>query len=85
MLVSNRVRQSRRWLFTACTLIVVGVVINRLNVFVVGYKPPVTAAGYFPSIGEIMTTAGLIATLMLIYRFLVTHLPVLSARRKEVC
>ncbi|MFA6008961.1 MAG: Ni/Fe-hydrogenase cytochrome b subunit [Desulfobacteraceae bacterium] len=85
MLVSNRVRQSRRWLFTACTLIVAGVVINRLNVFVVGYKPPVSDALYFPSMGEFMTTAGLIALLMLLYRFLVTHLPVLSAKRKEVC
>jgi Ni/Fe-hydrogenase subunit HybB-like protein len=84
MLLFPRVRQSRRWLFIACTMIVGGVLLNRLNVFVVGYRPPVSEAHYFPSIGEVAITAGLIAGLMLIYRFLVTHLPVLNQPEKEV-
>jgi len=84
MLLSSRVRHSRPWLFTASTLIVAGVVINRLNVFVVGYRPPVSEANYFPAIGEFLVTAGLIATLMFIYRFLVTWLPVLNESGKEV-
>jgi Ni/Fe-hydrogenase subunit HybB-like protein len=50
--------------FTACTMIVGGVLLNRLNVFVVGYRPPVSAANYFPSMGEILITVGLIAGLM---------------------
>jgi len=84
MLLFPKVRQSRRWLFIACTMIVVGVLLNRVNVFVVGYRPPVSEAHYFPSIGEVAITAGLIAGLMLIYRFLVTHLPVLNKPVKEV-
>jgi Ni/Fe-hydrogenase subunit HybB-like protein len=84
MLLSPKVRQSRRWLFIACTMIVGGVLLNRVNVFVVGYRPPVSEANYFPSIGEVAITAGLIAGLMLIYRFLVTHLPVLNKPEKEV-
>ena len=84
MLLSERVRQSRRALFAACTLIVGGVLVNRINVFVVAYRPPVSEASYFPSIGEILVTTGLIATLMFIYRFIVTHLPVLSAPSREV-
>jgi Ni/Fe-hydrogenase subunit HybB-like protein len=79
MLLSPKVRQSRRWLFTACALIVGGVLLNRLNVFVVGYRPPVSEAHYFPSIGEILITVGLISGLMLLYRFLITYLPVLGA------
>ncbi len=84
MLLSSKVRRSRRAMFAACTMIVAGVLLNRVNVFVVGYQPPVSASSYFPAIGEILITTGLIATLMFIYRFLVTHLPVLSAPAREV-
>jgi Ni/Fe-hydrogenase subunit HybB-like protein len=84
MLLSDKVRRSRRALFIASALIVGGVLLNRVNVFVVSYRPPVSEASYVPAIGEILITAGLIATLMLMYRFLVTHLPVLSAPAREV-
>ncbi|MCG6906710.1 MAG: Ni/Fe-hydrogenase cytochrome b subunit [Desulfobacteraceae bacterium] len=84
MLLSERVRRSRRALFAACAMIVGGVLLNRVNVFVVAYTPPVSEASYFPAVGEILITVGLIATLMFIYRFLVTHLPVLSAPAREV-
>jgi Ni/Fe-hydrogenase subunit HybB-like protein len=84
MLLSSAVRSSRRGLFIACTMIVLGVLINRLNVFVVGYRPPISEANYFPAIGEILVTVGLIATLMFIYRFLVTYLPVLGKPEQEV-
>jgi Ni/Fe-hydrogenase subunit HybB-like protein len=84
MLLSEKVRRSRRALFAACAMIVGGVLLNRVNVFVVGYQPPVSEASYFPAVGEILITAGLISTLIFIYRFLVTHLPVLSAPAREV-
>jgi Ni/Fe-hydrogenase subunit HybB-like protein len=84
MLLLPAVRKSKRWLFIACTMIVGGVLLNRLNVFVVGYRPPISEANYFPSLGEIMTTVGLIAGLMLVYRFLITYLPVLNKPEKEV-
>ena len=84
MLLSEKVRRSRRALFAASAMIVGGVVLNRINVFVVGYQPPVSEANYFPAVGEILVTIGLISTLMFIYRFLITHLPVLSASAREV-
>ncbi|BBO85171.1 Ni/Fe-hydrogenase cytochrome b subunit [Desulfosarcina ovata subsp. sediminis] len=84
MLLSPRVRSSRRGLFIACTMILVGVLVNRLNVFVVGYRPPISEANYFPSIGEILVTVGLIAALMFIYRLIITHLPVLAKPEQEV-
>jgi Ni/Fe-hydrogenase subunit HybB-like protein len=84
MLLSEKVRQNRRALFSACAMIVGGVLLNRVNVFVVGYTPPVSEASYFPAVGEILITVGLIACLMFLYRLLVTYLPVLSARRQEV-
>lgn len=83
MLLSDKIRKSRKWLFITCCMIVGGVLINRINVFVVGYKPPVSEANYFPAIGEILVTVGLISALMFIYRFIVTYLPVISAPGKE--
>ena len=84
MLLSSNVRRSRRALFTACTLIVGGVLLNRVNVFVVGYQPPVSEATYFPAVGEILITVGLISALILLYRFFITYLPGLSAPVREV-
>jgi Ni/Fe-hydrogenase subunit HybB-like protein len=84
MLLSDKVRHSRRHLFIASTMIVGGVLLNRINVFVVGYKPPVSEATYFPAVGEILITVGLISCLMFLYRVLVTYLPVISAKQQEV-
>ncbi len=83
-LLSEKIRKSRRGLFITCAMIVGGVVLNRINVFLVGYRPPLTQTAYFPSIGEILVTVGLISCLMLVYRAAVTYLPILNASRKEV-
>ncbi len=82
MLLAKKIRTSRKGVFTAATLIVGGVVLNRINVFIVGFKPPLSDPGYFPSIGEMMVTFGLIATLMFIYRIVVTYLPVLQTTKE---
>jgi len=82
MLMSNRLRSSRRGIFIAACMIIGGVVLNRVNVFIVAYTPPVSGGTYFPAIGEILVTVGLIATLMFVYRFIVTYLPVLSISRE---
>jgi Ni/Fe-hydrogenase subunit HybB-like protein len=85
MLLTPAVRNSRRWLFTACALIVGGVALNRINVFLVAFQPPpFVEHSYFPAIGEMAITAGLIATIVFLYRFLVKTLPILSGRSEEV-
>jgi Ni/Fe-hydrogenase subunit HybB-like protein len=84
MLLLPAVRSSRRWLFTACALIVGGVALNRVNVFLVSFQPPFADYPYFPAVGEFAVTAGLIAAIMFLYRVFVTYLPVLSARQEEV-
>jgi Ni/Fe-hydrogenase subunit HybB-like protein/Fe-S-cluster-containing dehydrogenase component len=78
MFASRRVRRSPRLLLIAATLVVLGVLFNRVNVFLIGYHPPYATRAYFPSIGEFAVTIGLIATLMLCYRVIVTYLPVIS-------
>lgn len=83
MLLFSPVRASRRGLFTAAALIVGGVLLNRINVFVLGYKPPVSQSSYFPAISEILVTTGLVAALMFLYRLAITFLPVISAKKQE--
>jgi Ni/Fe-hydrogenase subunit HybB-like protein len=80
LLCFTQVRESRKGLFTVSILIIFGVVLNRINVFITGFQPVHSISSYFPSVGEILVTTGLIATLMLIYRIAVTWLPVLSAK-----
>ncbi len=82
MLLFQRVRQSAKGVFFAAALIVGGVVLNRINVFIVGFKPPLSDNGYFPAVPEILVTLGLVATLMFIYRVAVTYLPVLQASKE---
>lgn len=83
LLLSKRIRKSRGALFTVGCMVVGGVLLNRINVFVIGYNPPLSQSNYYPSIGEFALTIGFIATLMLIYRVVVTYLPVLSAQKLE--
>jgi Ni/Fe-hydrogenase subunit HybB-like protein len=63
---------------------VLGVVLNRLNVFVLGFHPTFATRRYVPSLTEFMVSLGLVAALMLTYRIMVTYLPILEPRPKDV-
>ncbi len=78
ILMTHRLRRSPPWLFGAAAMVVGGVVLNRLNVFVIGYKPPYATAPYFPAWTEVLVTVGLISILVLLYRFFVFHFPVIE-------
>lgn len=69
--------------FLAASLVVFGVVLNRINVFLVAYKPVIEAQPYWPSIFEVLVTVGLVCALVLIYRAAVIWLPVIEAREKH--
>jgi Ni/Fe-hydrogenase subunit HybB-like protein len=87
MFLSSSVRQSTTGLYIASMLVILGVVLNRFNNFVIAYNPPYTDTSYFPSIGEISVTLGFVALEILLYRafvmiFPIISLPVKSALRK---
>lgn len=84
MLMSHRVRRTPALLFVASTLVVLGVALNRLNVFLVAYTPPFATTPYFPSLVEIMITVGAISGLILAYRVCVTIFPVLSHEEENI-
>jgi len=79
MVLFKKVRQSAGWLFLASSVYVIGIVLNRVNVFIVAYDPPYKLTTYFPAVGEIFITIALVATLMFVYRVVVFIFPVLGA------
>jgi Ni/Fe-hydrogenase subunit HybB-like protein len=83
MFLSPKVLKSPPLLFTASALVVLGVLLNRINNFIVAYNPPYSSNSYFPSIGEISVTLGFVAILVLAYRFIVLNFPVISLPGKQ--
>ncbi|KAB2880424.1 Ni/Fe-hydrogenase cytochrome b subunit [bacterium] len=83
MFLSPKVLKSPPLLFTASGLVVFGVLLNRINNFVVAYTPPYSTESYFPSFGEISVTVGFVAMLVLAYRFIVLNFPVISLPGKQ--
>ena len=83
MFLSPAVLKSQKLLFTASALVVFGVLLNRINNFIVAYDPPYKFSTYFPSFGEISVTVGLAALLILIYRFITINFPVISITNKD--
>ncbi len=84
MLMAKKVRETTWLLFTAASLyIVFGVLLNRINVFFIAYKPPYATETYIPAIGEFALTIGLISALILIYRIFVTIFPILPAHESK--
>jgi len=74
-------RYSIKYLFISASCIIFGILMNRINVFLIAYKPPFSTDYYFPSLFEITVTIGLISGLILVYRFMVIHLPVISIEK----
>jgi Ni/Fe-hydrogenase subunit HybB-like protein len=83
MFLAPAILKSHKLLFTASALVVFGVLLNRINNFIVAYNPPYKFSTYFPSFGEISVTVGLATLLILIYRFIAINFPVISIPNKE--
>jgi len=84
LLLFRKVRHSPGLLFFASTLFILGILFNRINVFLVSYTPPYIIKSYFPAVGEIFITIGLISTLMFVYRVCVHIFPVLGEEPKKI-
>jgi Ni/Fe-hydrogenase subunit HybB-like protein len=84
MFLSRTVLKSPLWLFVASSLVIFGVLLNRINTFIVAYTPPYSVKPYFPSIGEISVTIGFASLLVLFYRVAVLIFPVISVHKEFV-
>jgi Ni/Fe-hydrogenase subunit HybB-like protein len=76
----GRNRPSR--MFGAACLLALGGILYRIDAYLVAYH---TGAGwtYFPSMGELMVTIGLVAFELLLFMLAIKVLPVLPAQRRE--
>ncbi|MFC1669515.1 NrfD/PsrC family molybdoenzyme membrane anchor subunit [Spirochaetota bacterium] len=80
----KKVRETSGLLFGASAMyIIFGVLMNRVNVFMIAYMPPYRQGQYVPSFGEFAVTIGLISMLMIAYRAIVTIFPVLPAQSHQ--
>lgn len=78
LFLSPVIRKSTLGLSIASFLVIFGVLLNRINNFIVAYTPPYQYSSYFPSIGEIAVTAGFIALEVLLFRAFVMIFPIIS-------
>ncbi|GAB1372601.1 hypothetical protein MASR1M45_26630 [Candidatus Kapaibacterium sp.] len=82
LFLNKKVLKTPLLLFMASAMVVFGVLINRINNFVIAYHPPYADYPYFPSYGEISVTLGCAALLVLLYRACVMIFPVITPEAK---
>jgi formate dehydrogenase iron-sulfur subunit len=75
LLLMPEVRESRRGLATACSLVIAGVLLNRLNVAVIGLRVRHWET-YVPSLGEVGITLGITAAAVFAFGYLARILPI---------
>lgn len=78
MFLSRKLSKTPYGLFIASSLVILGVIMNRVNNFLIAYNPPFAEKAYYPSIGEISVTVGLVAIEILLYRAFVKIFPIIS-------
>jgi Ni/Fe-hydrogenase subunit HybB-like protein len=76
LLFFRRFRLNEKWLFWISFMVVIGVVLNRMNVSITGIQAMVPDETYFPSWREITATMGLIAAGFGIFGLIVKYLPI---------
>ena len=79
LFLNERARNNPIILFTAAGLVLGGLVFNRINVYLVAFRPPYAHHVYYPSFGEISVTVGFIAAIMFLYRVFVTIFPIIAS------
>ena len=75
LLLMPEVRENRRGLATACSLVIAGVLLNRLNVAVIGLRVRHWET-YVPSFGEVAITLGITAAAIFAFGYFARILPI---------
>jgi len=77
LIAMKKVRESRAGLLWAASLIVFGLMLNRINTLVLSHAPARTGS-YFPTVWEFIFTLGLIAGAIYAFRLAAKYLPLFS-------
>ncbi len=78
ILMFEKNRKNPLCLFVGSSLVVLGVALNRINVFITGYAPLYADGPYIPAWTEIAVTVGFISLIILLYRFFALNFPVIE-------
>lgn len=77
LFLSKKIVNSMSGIFIASVFVISGVLLNRINNFIVAYNPFFNPVKYFPSFGEISITLGFVALLVIVYRAFVMIFPII--------
>jgi Ni/Fe-hydrogenase subunit HybB-like protein len=82
LLLSRRVRMSRRGLFAACLMVLTGFAINRMNVAITGLED-YPSRTYFPSILEVLIMLGIAAIGFSAFHLIARYLPIFGGKHRN--
>ncbi len=82
ILALPKLRQSASGLFTAAIMVVLGVVVNRMNVAITGLTR-FNGEVYLPSVFEVSITVGIVAFGVLAYTYITEYFPVFEHEEHE--
>ncbi len=77
MFTNEKKRTDPKCLFRASTMVIIGLVLNRFNTYLIAYSPR-PGWQYFPSIGEIMVSVSMVSILFVGYKIIANYFPVLE-------
>ncbi|KTB47951.1 Polysulfide reductase [Dehalogenimonas alkenigignens] len=80
LIAMKKVRESRSGLLWASSLIIMGLVLNRVNTLVISHAPA-RFGSYFPTVWEFIFTLGLIFGAMFAFRLAARYLPLFSEQK----
>lgn len=71
-------KENPRKMMNISMLIIAGLMLNRLNTYLIAFKTRPGWGAYFPSVGELLISAMLVSILFVGYKVLANYFPVLS-------
>jgi Ni/Fe-hydrogenase subunit HybB-like protein len=81
LLFSAKRRKTAHGQYFGALLLLAGAALFRYNTYIIGFNPG-TGHRYFPAVGEIMVTLGIISLELMAYLIFIKTMPVLPSRRK---
>jgi Ni/Fe-hydrogenase subunit HybB-like protein len=78
LLIFEKYRKNPITLFIGATLVILGVALNRINVFLTGYHPLYADKPYVPAWTEVAVTVGFISLIILLYRLFALNFKVVE-------
>jgi len=82
MLFWSRVRRTPLALYLSAVMVVLGMIVNRLNVSITGMERG-SGVSYIPAWTEVAVTLGIIAAGFAVFRLAVQHLPIFKEEEKD--